>query len=148
MTRSNGKQLISKFIPVLVLAVSCLIANAQSPYPPRPEIDAYIAALPDTSGQRSALGQMSTSLRIAIQTDTSDRASMSAAANGIAAAAACLYARYDSSVAGTKRATIKKLSINTRARVAAYDKFNAALSGSTFALPQGDGCAATPVSAK
>lgn len=107
----------------------------------RDDLDTYIVSLPDTSPQKLALSQMSTSLGKAMLTDTANQSAMLAASKEIAAAAACLYARYDSSVAGKKSADMEKRTINTRARFNAYDKFNAALNGTTFALPQGDGCA-------
>lgn len=107
----------------------------------RDDLDTYIAALPDTSPQKSALSQMSASLGKAMLTDTTNQSAMLAASKEIAAAAACLYARYDSSVASNKSKDMRKLTINTRVRFDAYDKFNAALNGTTFVLPQGDGCA-------
>ena len=117
--------------------VAGLDANANGV---RDDLDTYIAALPDTNLQKSALSQMSASLGKAMLVDTTNQSAMLAASKEIAAAAACLYARYDSSVASNKSKNMKKLTINTRIRFNAYDKFNAALNGTTFAIPQGNGC--------
>jgi hypothetical protein len=107
----------------------------------RDDIDTYIAALPDSAIQKLALSQMSAAIGKAITTDTTNQSAMLAASKQIAAAAACLYARYDTTTAGKKSADMEKLTINTKTRFQAYDKFNAALSGTTFVLPQGNGCA-------
>ncbi len=124
--------------PAIATELTGIDANANGV---RDDLDAYIAALPDTIPQKSALSQMSASLGKAMLTDTTNQSAMSAASKEIAAAAACLYARYDSSVAGKKSADMEKRTINTKARFNSYDKFNAALNGATFALPHGDGCA-------
>lgn len=107
----------------------------------RDDLDGYIAGLPDTSLQKAALSQMSASLVKSMLTDTTNKSAILTASNGIAAAAACLHTQYESSVASKKSNDMEKLTINTRARFTAYDKFSAALDGMTFVLPQGDGCA-------
>lgn len=107
----------------------------------RDDLDIYIDALSDTSAQKSALTQMTASLGKAMLTDVTNQAITLKVSQEIAAAAACLYARYDSTTAGKKSASMEKLTINTTVRFNAYDKFNAALNGLTFTLPQGDGCA-------
>lgn len=132
-------RLLVSLLPV-TLGITQLGSNAYANVV-RDDIDAYIASLPDTRPQKLALSQMSAALGNAMLTDTTNQNAMLAASKAIAAGAACLYARYDSSVAHKKSADMKKLTINTRARFNAYDKFNAAMNGTTFALPQGDGCA-------
>lgn len=107
----------------------------------RDDLDAYIAALPDTVLQKAALSQMAAAIGNALTTDTANLSSMLIASKKIAAAAACNHARYDSATASKKSAEIEKISVNTKTRFQAYDKFNAALSGTTFVRPQGDGCA-------
>ncbi|MGV8894792.1 MAG: hypothetical protein ACOH2K_18050 [Burkholderiaceae bacterium] len=107
----------------------------------RDDLDAYIAALPDTVLQKAALSQMAAAIGNALTTDTANLSSMLIASKQIAAAAACNHARYDSATASKKSAEIEKISVNTKTRFQAYDKFNAALSGTTFVRPQGDGCA-------
>lgn len=106
----------------------------------RDDVDAYIAALTDTDPQKSALRQMSSSLRNAMLMGTTDQKAMKAASIAIGDAAACLSARYDTSVYNKKRLDIRKINLNTEIRVQAYEKFNMTMSATSYVLPQGDGC--------
>lgn len=148
---------ISTWLGIVMILSACNIASQENTLPQpmdativgadangngvRDDLDIYIDALPDTSAQKSALTQMAASLGKAMLTDATNQAIVLKASQEIAAAAACLYARYDSTTAGKKSASMEKLTINTTVRFNAYDKFNTALNGLTFTLPQGDGCA-------
>lgn len=107
----------------------------------RDDLDAYIATLPDTPAQKAALVQMAFAINNALTADTADQSALLAASKLIANAAACSHARYDTVTASKKGAEIEKLAVNTKTRFQAYNKFSAALNGTTFVLPQGDGCA-------
>jgi hypothetical protein len=110
----------------------------------RDDIDSYINTLPDTSSQKAALRQASSALTKAMALDTTNQQSLNVAIQAISSAMACIYARFDSATAGKKVDAIEKLTINTPTRIQAYEKYNAAISGTTFVLPQGDGCASKP----
>lgn len=107
----------------------------------RDDIDTYISSLSDTTAQKNALRQMSIALGKAMVANTANQSSLLSASKLIADASACTHARYDSSTASKKNAEIEKLTVNTKTRFLAYEKFSAAISGTSFVLPQGDGCA-------
>jgi hypothetical protein len=106
----------------------------------RDDIDAYIDSLGDSLLQKSALRQCSASIQSAMAVNLNDRAAIQSAANNIGRASACLFARYETAEASKKSDEIEKITVNTKTRFHAYGRFNAALSGSTFALPSDDGC--------
>ena len=107
----------------------------------RDDIDAYIATLPDTAAQKSALKQQSSVLSKAMTVDLTNQTALLDVSRQIGAAAACNHSKYDPSTASKKSAEMEKLTVNTKQRFDAYVKFSKALSGTTFVLPQGDGCA-------
>ncbi|MEJ2045702.1 MAG: hypothetical protein P8X74_12875 [Reinekea sp.] len=107
----------------------------------RDDIDAYISSLPDSAPQKSALTQSSASITNAMTIDIADQNALADALKQIANASACLHARYDSSTASSKGSDMEKLTVNTKERFTAYEAFSAAVSGQSFVLPQGDGCA-------
>ena len=107
----------------------------------RDDIDAYIATLPDTAAQKSALKQQSSVLSKAMTVDLTNQIALLDVSRQIGAAAACNHSKYDPSTASKKSAEMEKLTVNTKQRFDAYTKFSKALSGTTFVLPSGDGCA-------
>ncbi len=107
----------------------------------RDDIDAYIEALPDTAAQKSALKQKSSVLTKAMMVDVKNQTALLGVSRELGAAAACNHAKYEPAIAIKKGAEMEKLTINTKQRFDAYAKFSKALSGTTFVLPQGDGCA-------
>jgi hypothetical protein len=106
----------------------------------RDDIDAYIASLPDTAPQKAALEQASAAITTAMTADATNQNALTDASRKIANASACIHARYDSTTASSKNAEMEKLTVNTKERFTAYGNFSAAISGTSFVLPQGDGC--------
>jgi len=110
----------------------------------RDDIDSYIASIPDTTAQKSALAQVSAALTNAMLVDETNPASLNAAMGKIVNSVSCVNSRYNTETnfsSGTdKRHLIRKLTINTKIRFLAYERFNAAMSGKTFRLPQDSGC--------
>jgi hypothetical protein len=107
----------------------------------RDDIDAYIASLPDTTPQKSALKQESAVLSKALTVDLTSQTALLEVSRQMGAASACTHSKYDSATASKKSLEMEKLTVNTKIRFDAYVKFSKALSGTTFVLPQGDGCA-------
>lgn len=107
----------------------------------RDDIDAYINTLADSPTQKAALRQTSAALSNAMTVDITNQGAVLDASKMIANAAACAHARYDSATASKKNAEMEKLTINTKQRFQAYENFSTAMSGTTFVLPQGNGCA-------
>lgn len=107
----------------------------------RDDVENYIQSLPDTSAQKSALTQTSSAISQAMVVDTANQTSVIAATNKTAAAIKCIYASYnDAEEASNKVADMRKLTVNTTERIAAYENFNISASGTSSVLPQGDGC--------
>jgi hypothetical protein len=110
----------------------------------RDDIDAYIASLPDSVPQKAALAQVSSALTTAMTVDVTNQNALNIAMSEITNSVTCINSRYNTATnitMGTdKRHLIRKLTINTKTRFLAYEKFNAAMSGKTFKLPQGAGC--------
>ena len=106
----------------------------------RDDIDAYISSLSDTPDQKSALRQKSAVLTKTLTVDITNQSALLEVSRQIGAAAACNHARYEPGIAGKKGAEIEKFTINTKPRFDAYMAFSKALGGTTFVLPQGDGC--------
>lgn len=106
----------------------------------RDEIDMHIESLPDTVEQKSALRQISATLQNSMIVDATNQSALLGVSKLLGESATCVFARYNRSIAGKKSMEIEKLTVNTRERSAAYQKFNSALSGTTFVLPLGDGC--------
>jgi len=107
----------------------------------RDDIDTYIASLADTPPQKAALRQISSAIGNAMTINISDQSALLAASKRIADASACTHTRYDSATSSMKNTEMEKLTVNTKIRFKAYEKFSAAISGTTFVLPEGDGCA-------
>jgi len=110
----------------------------------RDEIDAYIASLSDSIPQKAALTQVSSALTNAMLVDVTDENALNAAMNIITNSVTCVDSRYNAATNITmgrdKGDLIRNLTINTKTRFLAYERFNAAMSGHTFSLPEGDGC--------
>ncbi len=106
----------------------------------RDDIDAYIAALPDTPVQKAAMRQTAIALANALTVDITNQSALRAVSNQLSAAASCLYARYDTTAASKKSREIEKYTVNTKIRFLAYEKYNSAMNGKSMVLPQGGGC--------
>jgi len=110
----------------------------------RDDIDAYIASLPDSAPQKAALTQVSSALTTAMTVDVTNQNALNIAMSKITNSVTCINSRYNTATnitMGTdKRHLIRKLTINTKLRFLAFEKFNTAMSGKVFSLPQGSGC--------
>ena len=106
----------------------------------RDDIDAYIAALPDTATQKSSLAQMAKSIDSTMTADVSNDASLRAAAAALSDAVNCIWSRYDPAAAGAKVEEIRKIMVNTRPRYDVYARYNQARSGAVVSIPAGDTC--------
>ncbi len=95
----------------------------------RDDLDQVVAALPDSAAQRAALIQLARGLQGALTLDPTDAAAVASAASALNRAVACAWTAYAASAAPAKVALVQELSVNTMPRVAAYDRFNAAMDG-------------------
>jgi len=103
----------------------------------RDEIDAYIASLSDSIPQKAALRQVSAALTNAMLVDVTDENALSAAMDMLTKSVQCVNSRYNTAtnMMGTdKRHLIRKLTINTKVRFLANERFNTAMSGHSFSL--------------
>lgn len=107
----------------------------------RDDLDAYIDSLPDTPEQKKALKQDARHYMTLLTVNVSDKNAVHQAFQMGMDSSKCVFSKYDAAVAGNKVGNMEKLSINTKERLGAYMKFNAAISGTSATLPNGDGCA-------
>lgn len=106
----------------------------------RDDIDAFVGALPFHPAKKRALLQMSRAIQTAMTVDVANGSARQAAAAGVAGAASCMHARFDTVQASQKNRDVREMTVNTRQRVQAYEHFNEAMSKYTFELPKGNGC--------
>lgn len=140
ISNAIGQAESSGAIPILNrdATVTGVDANANGV---RDDIDQYINSLPDTVPQKAALTQSATALGIALTVNTADPIALNAAATKVMNSTICLYSVYGTVQASQKGGDIEKFTVNTRTRLAAYEAFNTALSGSTAKIPTGgSGC--------
>lgn len=106
----------------------------------RDDIDAYIAAQPDTGPQKAALLQFSKALQAVLLLDTSKAADLAAAATNVRRGVTCLWSTYQGIAAHDKVARIQQLTVDTMTRLIAYEKFNTAMDGSVVKADTGASC--------
>lgn len=106
----------------------------------RDDVEQYIASLPDSTTQKNALMQHAKAIHSALTVQTTEIKALSEVSKKVLNSTVCLFSVYDSVQAQQKGRTIEKITVNTRERLAAYEKFNLALSGSTTKIPVGVGC--------
>lgn len=106
----------------------------------RDDIDAYISSLPDTPAQKNVLQQSAIAIGNALKVDVTSQDAILEVSAQMSAASWCRHNQYSSVTASRKSAEIERLMINTRPRLLAYEKFNAALSGTASISPQENGC--------
>lgn len=104
----------------------------------RDDIDAYVAALTLSEVKKKAILQTARALQRSLAVDLSDRVELLRVAEEIMAAANCSGDVL--SFAERNEFDVEPLTANTRERVTQYLRFNAALSGTSTALPVGDTC--------
>jgi len=107
----------------------------------RDDIDQYIEGLPDTALQKGSLRQISKAIAHAMEAAVNGTSSdLKGASTAIGSAVHCIWDRYDTDTASNKVKTIEQLTVNTRTRFDAYERYNSGRSGSSSRLPRGDTC--------
>jgi hypothetical protein len=106
----------------------------------RDDIDAFIAARPDSAGQKAALSQYAKALQTTLLIDTTQPSADSAAAVEIGRSIACIWSAYDPATAYQMTKDLQKYTVNTLPRIKAYDRFNFSMSGSVLTAPTGVVC--------
>lgn len=110
--------------------------------------NAIVTMFPDPMQRRAAF-QAAKSLQAAVLVDTNNRNATSAVSLGTMNAINCLFERFPTSrteyVPGVISPswvshTLEAMTVNTKPRVKAYLKYNAALSGTTSAAPRNSTC--------
>jgi hypothetical protein len=106
----------------------------------RDDIDAFIAARPDSTAQKAALSQYAKTLQTTLLIDTTQPSADSAAAAGIGRSIACIWSVYDPAAAYQMTKDLQKYTVNTLPRIKAYDRFNFSMSGAVLTAPTGVVC--------
>jgi len=106
----------------------------------RDDIDAFIAAGSDTTVQKSSQLQLARALQSATTVDVTNTSARAAVANALANAVVCVFNAYDATTASQAARRLQAFTANTLDRLRAYEKFNAAMTGSTTALPAAGAC--------
>jgi hypothetical protein len=113
----------------------------------RDDIDAYVASLPDSPEEKAALLQMSASfslMMVSAEDSEPDKEALRYASLASTRALHCLHETYvGSNVPTSKLNLMRKLMVNTRARMEAYARYNSSVSGWVFTMPREDTCDAT-----
>ena len=104
----------------------------------RDDIEAYINALPLTPKQIKAALQKARGLQLTLMVDTSDKAAVQLIGETMMAGTNCLGDVLIDFYALSRK--IEAMTANTRERTKRYLAYNAASSGSTTGLPNGDTC--------
>lgn len=111
----------------------------------RPDVESYVNALPDSSEQKRALHQLSAALSGAFLADVSEAPSVDRAYQHIAESVLCLHSRYPTDLGVARSLEIERLTVNTPARQAAMQRFQAAI-GAVSSIRPPTGCT-TPTTA-
>ncbi len=109
----------------------------------RDDIDALIAKQTDPPVQRAALSQLAQSIQATLGIDPGTAGSAATAASGLRKAIACLFSQYDGPTAAGRFHWMQEVSINTMARLQAYDRFNIAMNNSATPMATGTVCNAS-----
>jgi hypothetical protein len=105
----------------------------------RDDLDKYIASLPDTVAQQKALVQMAQALQSTLTVDTTNATAMGAVSTALNRGDSCIWKSYASGQSA-KAMTMEEFTMNTMARLAAYEKYNAARNGAVIQPPTGSTC--------
>jgi hypothetical protein len=100
----------------------------------RDDIDAIINALPDTELQKKALRQNARALARTLVVDFNDPNAVRIAMNGLQKASRCKFYQYpptEYQLLNQRNNEIEKWVVNTKTRFMAYQKFSAALNGTS-----------------
>jgi hypothetical protein len=105
----------------------------------RDDIDKFIAALPDTAGQKKALTQMAAAVESTMVVDTTNAVALSTTSMGLNQGTACVFQMYTANAAA-KAYLMEELTVNTPIRLHAYQLYNYARNGSTATMATGSVC--------
>lgn len=95
----------------------------------RDDLDAYVASLPDTEIQKSAMLQMFAALRYGLLVDVEDQKAVELGVSKSMDAVSCMFDRYGPEIADKKIKIIRSYAINTRSRFEANNRFSVAKNG-------------------
>lgn len=107
----------------------------------RDDIDAYIDSLSDTVEQKAAMTQVAFAVNNTMLIDVNDHNALVNALKLIGASSRCIRSKYDSKNTRKRNYELEKFTVNTKARLNAYDAFSSAVSGMSSVFPRGDSCA-------
>lgn len=107
----------------------------------RDDVDALILGWAKGSGEHRALAQMGKALQRALVVDVADETQRVTVVHALGAAVACLRATYPHGESTQRLNALQDATVNTKARKAAYAKFNGAANGTVLRLPKNLGCA-------
>ncbi len=110
----------------------------------RDDIDAYIANHYSVAQQKAAATQTAKAVQAALTVDTANITAVKEANIKLSRAVHCIYLKFDRSNSSKAPAQvaqeIESITTNTKERLNAYLKFNKALDGTSWAMPEGDTC--------
>ena len=109
----------------------------------RDDIDAYIATLPYTEVQKKAVQQDARALTATLTVDKTDKTALTDVSTKLVRSIECLHHQFspETNDASKMFADNQKMTVNTKNRFLEYEKFNSALSGTTWTLPdRGTSC--------
>lgn len=107
----------------------------------RDDIESFIDRSGETPARQVALRQLSTALQQAVTTDVAQTVALKVTAGQMNLAIACMWDRFDARQAPAQVTRMEALTANTKERSRAYEAYNQAVSGMSFPLPKGNGCA-------
>ena len=109
----------------------------------RDDIDTYIATLPYTEVQKKAIQQNARALNTTLTVDKTDKTALTDVSTKLVRSIECLHHQFlpETNDASKMFADNQKMIVNTKNRFLEYEKFNSALSGTTWTLPdRGTSC--------
>lgn len=109
----------------------------------RDDIDAHIAAQAHTPAQRQSIQQAAKALANILRANPADQNDLRVTDLALQRSINCVYFQFGSSdprVPSTATKNIEKITVNTKARVEVYVKYQIAMNGKVLASPQGDSC--------
>jgi hypothetical protein len=105
----------------------------------RDDIDKYIAGLSDSAAQKKALTQLAQAVQSTLTVDVTDPNALARISMALNRGDTCVWQQYTAGQTA-KALTIEEVTIDTSARLVAYEKYNAARHGATVAGISGSAC--------
>jgi hypothetical protein len=106
----------------------------------RDDLDAYIAALGDSTAGKSALTQLAGAIQGTMTVTTTNATAVTTASNTLNRAVNCVWTVYGKQQAHAKVMLMEELSVNTMPRLTAYEAYNSARNGASITLASGNTC--------